>query len=77
MKYRGDANHKIVFLGVFDEQDQTPVKVALFNDHAEVPPDVGDVIRISNVYPWRRKRDAQGAPNNPSLTTKIATKVEA
>ena len=51
-----DGQFSIRFIGLVDGPRQTPVKVALFGAAAEDPPNPDDIVRVSGVYPYRRRK---------------------
>ena len=54
--------HKIRYLGVIDQEDQQPMKLALFGNDAETPPNIDDSVTISHVYKYTmKKRLADGS----------------
>ena len=53
------------FVGVIDHEGQVPIKLALFGDVVDNAPKVDDVIRITNVYPYTRKKKQDGGPDIP------------
>ena len=57
-----------------DGPQQTPVKVALFGDAAEQPPSPNDVVRVSGVYPYRRKKRAADEDPEDVVPTSLGTR---
>lgn len=55
------------FLRLVDETDSAPVKIALFGKEAEDNYSAGDVIKVTETYPYKK---------GLSLSTKKQTKVE-
>ena len=74
IKLRRDGAIKLKFLSLIDGPNQKACKVALFNKDTETHFRESDVIKISNVYGWRK----QGSNNPPSsFGTKPTSEIEA
>jgi hypothetical protein len=73
-----DGQMKIRYISLIDNVKQTPVKVALFAQDAEEPPQLQDIVRISEVYPYTwKKRTGAGLVDLTDKPTSLGTKPQS
>ena len=77
LKFVLDGSLNARFVALRDVSTQKPIKVCLFVQQAEIPPQAADIVSVTNVYPYRRRNNNKGEETLPtSLGSKPSCTVD-